>query len=202
MIEFITLSNDPEKSEELEISIRLAIGDVMPWNFTVVDGTSFDIFSGYNHGAKTTRGELLAFVHHDTVLLGNPLAMLPSLRLLESPDTGFIGLAGSRYLPASGCWWDLKKPETIGHCRGMTFHPGKFEFGIQANTWAKGGALFGRVLVLDGVLLMCHRRCFEQLNGFDAEHYKGFHFYDIDITFRAAMNAMRNYAARKVMSIS
>ncbi len=56
-------------------------------------------------------------------------------------------------------------------------------------------ALFGQVVAIDGVLMICHRRTFQALNGFDNQTFTGFHFYDIDISFRAALSGRTNWVA-------
>jgi hypothetical protein len=196
MLEFITLSNRPEHHQKLAASIPLAMGDLAPWNLTIVDASQHDMFSGYNHGARQTEGEILVFVHDDAQFLGNPLTMAGPLQTLQDPQTGFIGVAGTRLLDRDACWWGLNsKGAVTEHCLGLIYQTGHGELGIHANPYPEGTAQFGRVVVLDGVLLMCHRRTFERLNGFDEQSYKGFHFYDIDITFRAALAQLQNLVA-------
>lgn len=188
MIEFITLSRSKEVPKQLANSIAMMMLRMHPWNLTVIDGEKHDLFNGYNAGAAETKGEYLAFVHDDVQFLGNPLTMARPLQCMENPQCGFIGVAGSRILVEDGCWWAQNTSiEVLTNCRGMVAHPNDGDFGLRYNTWPPGSALFGQVLVMDGVLLMCHRRTFEALGGFDAKNYTGFHFYDVDITFRAAM---------------
>lgn len=196
MIEFICLSNRPEKLQKLSASIPMAIGDLMPWKLNVVDGNQFDIFSGYNHGARQASGELLAFVHDDVQFVGNPITTAPALNALKDPRVGFVGAAGSRMLNQSGVWWGQEMTqEVVSSSRGLVGHPSNRDFGMHFNCWPLGGAVFGPVLVLDGLLLICHRRTFDMLGGFDEQNYKGFHFYDLDITLRASQKQLINVAA-------
>jgi len=199
MISFVTLSRDAGKVRNLEASVRLALDSSIAWEIVVVDGTRHDLFTGYNAGAQRARGETLAFVHDDVMLLGNSLTVKRPLELLQDAATGFLGVAGSRAVPADGCWWR----SAIGSTRGMAAHRGENEFGTHYNIWPwvdeqgqpTRGAQFGRVAVLDGVLLMCRKATLLGLGGFDDKSYRGFHFYDVDITFRAAIAGLRNYAA-------
>lgn len=196
MLEFICLSKCPASVEKLAASIPMALGNLSPYNLTVVDGEKYDIFTGFNHGAKQTKGEFLAFVHDDVQFLGNPLTMSAPLTALSDTKVGFVGCAGTRLLSEVGCWWDgVTRPDVTNECRGMAMHASNSDFGMHINVWPHGAGQFGRVIVLDGVLLMCHRRTFELLNGFDEKTYKGFHFYDIDITLRATIAKLINLAA-------
>lgn len=196
-LEFITVSKTPQRIELLGQSIALAMGTAFTYRLTAIDGNTHDLFTGYNAGAAQTTGEILIFIHDDARLLCNALAFGRPLQLLLDAHTGFIGAAGSRLLDTTGMWWagNLSREESLKNCRGLIFHPDTNEFGIHAKNWPGGRALFGQVLVVDGVLLMCHRRVFDHLQGFDAGTYQGFHFYDVDTTFRAHQLGLKNYAA-------
>jgi hypothetical protein len=199
MIDFIVLSRDPKNTETLSQSIALTLGNLSPWNLTIVDGNQYDLFSGFNLGARQTEGDILVFVHDDVQFLGSPLTMAGPLNLLKDPKVGFIGVAGSRMLEPRTCqWWGGNTdPEIVSNCRGMVYHAvPAVDFGLVVDGWPHQYAIqFGQVLVLDGVLLMCSRRTFGQVGGFDDKNYKGFHFYDIDITFGASLANLVNLAA-------
>jgi GT2 family glycosyltransferase len=164
---------------------------------TVVDGNRYDLFAGYNAGAAQTSGDILVFIHDDVQIIGNVLSFARPIRHLTDPATGFIGGFGSKLLNERGTWWEKNQPkqQIAENCLGMVFCPSANEFSMDAAVWPGLTARFGRVLVVDGVLLMCHRRTFDRLGGFDAATYKGFHFYDVDITFRAHQLGLKNYAA-------
>jgi hypothetical protein len=195
MINFITLSSDPTRAQGLIDSIEAcAHGCGHPWAMQVADGNKFDLFTGYNRAARQTSGDYLVFVHDDVRILANREALRLPLELLEQSATGFLGVAGCRTVLAdAGGWW---RRETLADTRGMAAHPSaENEFGLHWNVWPYNFcAVFGRVAVLDGALLMCHRRTFDRLEGFSESCYQGFHFYDIDISFRAALLQLANYA--------
>ena len=191
MIDFVTLSRHASNVEALERSIAAWLnGSRHAWNLLALDGNRHDLFSGYNLGASQGKGDLLAFVHDDVEFLGNALTVDRPLALLEAISTGFIGVAGSRLLPSNACWW---QGNTQQEGRGMVIHLGAGEFGWHCNVWPAPFGLFGRIAVLDGLLLICHRSTWERLGGFDAVSYRGFHFYDIDITFRACLAGLANF---------
>ncbi len=193
MIDFITLSQNDAKVQTLTNSIVAWFeGSPHQWNLIRLDGSKYDIFSGYNAGAEQGQGEILAFVHDDVQFLGNRMTLEKPLDLLRAPQTGFIGIAGTRVLLPHACWWE-SSPDSEG--RGMVCHPATGEFGIQWDIWPRQQVgRFGRVAVLDGVFLMCKRETWNQLGGLDTASYRGFHFYDIDATFRASQLGLINYA--------
>ena len=196
-IDFITLSRKPENVKILARSIELAMGKVFSFTLTVVDGNHHDLFNGYNFGASKTTGDILVFVHDDAQFLGNPLTFGLPFELLQEPATGFIGVVGARFLGVNGTWWGdhLTREHIMSQCRGMILNTRQNEFGMHSVVWPGGSGEFGQVMVIDGVLLMCHRRTFVRIGGFDADHFGGFHFYDLDTTFRAHLAGLKNYVA-------
>jgi GT2 family glycosyltransferase len=192
LFSFITITREQEKIEALEKNLSLVLGRT-PWELLVADGTKEDIFTGYNQQAALANGDYLVFTHDDVKFLCNGEVFEKPIELMEKPFTGFVGAAGTIMMPKEGCWW--KAPQS--DCRGSVYHPSKSSsvFGMHLNCWPHMNAQFGQVLVCDGVLLMCHKRVFDKLNGFDAETFKGFHFYDVDITLRAHMMGLMNYVA-------
>jgi hypothetical protein len=199
VITFIVLSRDPERLASLERSLREGLGDRLGWCLLPVDGTRFDLFAGYNRGASLARGEVLAFVHDDVEFWGDPHSLRKPLERLADRATGFVGVVGTRLLGEDGNWSGVRsevrgmfasaRPDIFG----MHWHFGPPWLGGNADPGRAG--LFGRVVVLDGILLLCHRRAFDALGGFDDRTYRGFHFYDIDITFRATLAGLSNYAS-------
>lgn len=199
MISFITVSNNEDKVKSLKSSIITAFSGwyqfVPEDNLEIihVDGTENDIFTGYNLGASQAKGEILAFVHDDVKFLCHGGLFDAPIELMRKPFTGFVGVAGSRVMPAEGKWWSAPQQE----CRGAVYHTSKSgtPFGMHINTWPHQQAEFEQVVICDGVLLMCNKKVFSKLSGFDSDTFKGFHLYDVDITLRAHLAGLQNYVA-------
>jgi GT2 family glycosyltransferase len=200
VISVITLTRESQATEaRLGSNLTLALGqqpDGFPtghaWELIVSNGNNLDILEGYNWGASQAQYDNLLFIHDDVRILGNPSCFDRPLDLLKKPMTGVVGCAGARLLPKDATWWNAPNEE----CWGMVAHPTKQgDFGIHWNTWPHHQARFGRVAVLDGCFLMMSRRFFEKMGGFDSKNYKGYHFYDVDLSFRACLQGFVNYSA-------
>ncbi|HEY2574050.1 MAG TPA: glycosyltransferase [Verrucomicrobiaceae bacterium] len=200
MITFIVLSRNPERLSCLEKSLHEAkLGSLQEWELLPVDGTKYDLFTGYNRGARQARGEILGFVHDDIEFWGDHRSFCRPVELLAGATTGFVGVVGTRLLESHGVWW--RKREEM---RGMLASASEDIFGthwhfgppwMSSKSCLNRAGLFGQVVVLDGIFLLCHRRTFDGLGGFDENSYRGFHFYDVDITFRATLSGLSNYVA-------
>src|SRR5579885_531944 len=138
MISFITLSKDPAAADaQLRTNLREVFGPDETFEVIAVDGNDTDIFRGYDEGARRATGDLLAFVHDDIIFECNRRAFDRVLPLFDDPSTGVIGIAGSRTMPASGCWWSAH-PQFL---RGSAMHEDKlWGFNVHMNCWPSGRA--------------------------------------------------------------
>jgi GT2 family glycosyltransferase len=203
LFSFVTLSKDHDKVESLKQSIIDSIGSPSErtlkisgkdipfnWNFYQADGSALDLFQGYNIGAKAAGGDYLCFLHDDVQLRCNHRAFEKPIELMNKPFTGIVGVAGASALPNDAKWWGASQED----CRGLVYHPSpETNFRTHGNGWPWQCAQFGRAVVCDGVFLMCSRKTFEKLNGFDHLTFQGFHLYDIDISTRSHLAGLQNY---------
>jgi len=200
MIDFITGSDTAEHPDVVKLAASLRSAG-QP-NLTPVLSAEANLANKYNKGAAQTNGKYLGFVQRDTEILSNSIMFDRIEKLLDLPDTGIVGVCGAMRLNTQGTWWgDAPREQVMAGCRGAVGCPDKDApnpFGMNMLAWPGGIAAFGRVLVVDGVLLMCSRATFEKVGGYD-ESLVGPHFYDIDISLRAHVVGLKNYAAPILM---
>lgn len=102
-------------------------------------------------------------------------------KLLDRPDTGFLGVAGSCSLEPGVAWWNSP------NLSGAVIHHKK-DGSESLNAY---GAC-GRVAVLDGLFLVAPGRLFREL-GRPRAGGPSFHFYDMEWTLRAHLAGKRNW---------
>ena len=96
--------------------------------------------------------------------------------IFNDPDVGAIGIAGSPNLTKTpSSWW------AGGLINQHLCHWENSELKIYAKYFKGEKAFIKQVVALDGVWFCIKKTLFNQIR-FDEEHYKGFHFYDIDIS--------------------
>ena len=142
------------------------------------------IAKGYNQGVRQAKGKFFLFVHADVEIITPRLLMRGALQILEKPEAGVIGVAGSSLLNQTAIWWQ-EGTRTLGACMHRD------EQGCWYTVFGRGR--YGRVVVLDGVFLLVSRATFEAVGGFD-ESLPSFHFYDIDFTLRVHLSGRANLA--------
>jgi GT2 family glycosyltransferase len=115
-----------------------------------------------NQGAALAGGEVLCFLHNDTVML-DPKWLARLLAALEEPGIGLTGLYGARRVRRSGRYVG----RTIVHALHGTAN-------LRVN--------HVEVAAVDGVCLALRRAVLAAVGGFD-EGYGFFHGYDRDLSF-------------------
>lgn len=135
---------------------------------------------GYARGMARARGELIVLCHDDIGILTRRFAQ----RLREYlARFDLVGVAGTDRL--SGPKWFWQGPP---HIYSWVSQP-------HGQAWLAGllgayGPLIDGAQALDGVFLAAHRATLEQL-GFDGARFDGFHFYDLDLSWRAHRAGLR-----------
>ena len=134
----------------------------------------------YNAGAARAKGDVLIFTHSDVELLSSRAMIGSAISVLARPSIGILGIAGARVLNNNAIWWAMND-----QLSGACLHTD------DKGHWMTAFGRYGRVVVLDGVLLMMTRRTFELVGPFD-EAFPGFDYYDIDLTLRAHLAGFLN----------
>jgi GT2 family glycosyltransferase len=135
---------------------------------------------GFNRGFARARGDIIVFSHDDIEIL-SPNFATTLVSALRTHDV--IGIAGSCAFPESGLW----APRGSAHAHGQVAHRIPGESTYASYVFGIGAAVTPCIQVLDGVFFAARREVVEKLR-FDAETFDGFHFYDIDFTYRAALS--------------
>lgn len=145
---------------------------------------------GYNRGAARATGEYLIFCHDD---IDFEHADFGERTLAHLAEADLVGVAGTSRL-VSGRWQDAGAP----WLHGQIIHafPGASPLSYSvAGLHAPGQ---DRIQALDGVFMATHRAVWERLK-FDEAHFDGFHFYDIDFSYRAFQAGFRSLVGNDLL---
>lgn len=93
----------------------------------------------------------------------------------RNPEYGILGVAGSKYLPKSGMWWEVNT-----EMFGIVNHEHEGKKWTSKYSESKGNRIDDTVLV-DGLFMVVNKKNIKKpFNG----EVEGFHFYDVDFCFR------------------
>jgi len=169
---FSTRKDNPSHIEHIKKTSGIYKGlEVIQY---INDG-EFGLTELYNRALKEASNNIIVFCHDDIIFdtknWGNKL-----LKVMDkNPEYGIVGIAGSRELPTSAKWW-----QNPNHMYGQVFHQ------KDGNRWLskyspKKPLFLDNVVVVDGLFFAVNREIIKET--FD-EDVKGFHFYDVDFSFR------------------
>lgn len=136
----------------------------------------------YNKGLKESKNDIVVFLHDDIEIKTQNWGRKLLKHYKHNPDYGILGVAGSKYLPKSGKWWE--NPRSM---YGQVYHT------HEGNTWLSKysyhiGNKIDNTVIVDGVFFSINKKNLKE--NFN-ENIKGFHFYDIDFSFKNFINGVK-----------
>jgi len=131
-------------------------------------------------------GDIIVLCHDDLDILSKPEDVITYLKLARKPGVGFLGLAGSCYIPRESGWWTARN---TGDARGFVFQGNTHQM-MTPNYFGKSG----QAVVMDGCFLAITYGNLKKI-GLDQPEYleTGWDFYDIHLTYEAHMDGFSNY---------
>lgn len=172
-ISFVICSIDPARLTRLKIDLdRFFAGDA--WELIHIDDAR-SLSEGYTRGMQAARGDLIVFCHDDIGIINADFAQKLRAQLQRFD---LIGLAGTQQIVGPSWHWG-----------------GPLRTASRVATPRPAGDLIAALLgpyvesmpnaqAVDGVFMAGKRHVFERVP-FDSETFDGFHFYDIDQSYRA-----------------
>jgi len=179
LVSIIICSIDDEKrARTVDLYGRLYAG--LPHEIIVIrDARS--LAEAYNRGLARSSGDLIVLSHDDVDILSVDFAARLQYHLQRFD---VIGIMGAAQMDGPAWGWS-------GHpnLRGWITHhaPGEQQWFVDI---VDPRCVADDVVVLDGVFLAAKRLVFDAMR-FDDETFDGFHLYDIDWSYRAAMAGFR-----------
>lgn len=173
LVSFVVCSIDPARLARLRADLELHWRG-QDWELVHI-GDARSLSEGYTRGLQRARGELIVCCHDDIGLLCDDFADRLR-RHLAAHD--LVGVAGSDLL--NGPAWHWAGPPHTASWVSLPRPDGS----IVAGLLGVAAPVLRGAQALDGVFLAGRRDSFERI-GFDADTFDGFHFYDLDLSYRA-----------------
>ena len=170
-IGFSTRKVDNEFIELLKKTSGIPKCEIIP----VENNGEFSLTEVYNKILNESSNDIVILCHDDiyfdTKNWGNKILN----HFKRNKDYGILGLAGTTNMPKSAKWW-----EDFSKMKGIVNHEHEGKKWESKYSASKGNQLDDVVLV-DGLFIVINKKNIKQ--NFN-EDIKGFHFYDVDFSFR------------------
>ena len=137
---------------------------------------------GYQRGLDASRLPWVVFAHDDVELVSES-AFDALDRVLDRYDVA--GLAGSRLVNGPAVTW-AGHP----HIHGCVTYPEPSGATWEVALFSLEAGILGGMQALDGLFFAANREVAARV-GFDQATFDGFHFYDLDFTYRAHLAGFR-----------
>ena len=171
MVSIIVCSVNHQLFKKLKINIELTIG--IEYELIRFDNheKSLGICEVYNHCAERAKYPYLLFIHEDIMFHSHEWG-LRLVNTLKKDNIGLLGVAGAIFKASSPMSWVATPSE---YYRSNAF----FEKSENIKSYSVDSKV---VVVVDGMLIAIRKGIWEQFR-FNSE-LKGFHLYDIDLSYR------------------
>ena len=150
------------------------------WELILIDDAR-SLCEAYQRGVARCGGDIVIFCHDDIEILS-----ANAYELLVDALTGadLVGVAGTTLVNGPAVGWS-----GYPNCHGWVtqFAPGG---GLLPTPMSLHAPRVDNAQALDGLFFAAHRSIFKHMQ-FDARTFDGFHFYDLDFTYRAYLAGLR-----------
>jgi hypothetical protein len=174
MLSIIISSYQPHYFEQVSRSIETTIGNIPYEIIQIWNPNLMGICEAYNKGAAKAKFPMLCFVHEDVEFITKDWGQRVYNYFEENEELGALGVAGG-----------VKTQMVTGWGSGISGwdHAHLFHSEHPVNTFSDESV---EVNALDGLIIFTPQKVWNEVR-FD-ESVSGFHFYDIDYTFRVSKN--------------
>jgi glycosyltransferase involved in cell wall biosynthesis len=170
-IGFSTRKIDNSFVELLKKSCGVSNPQIIP----IENEGKYSLPEAYNMILEQATNDIVVLCHDDIYFDSKNWGSKILKHFKRSPEYGILGLAGSTQLPESAKWW-----EDFSKMKGIVNHE------HEGKKWeSKYSASLGNkiedVVLVDGLFIVLNKKNIKQTFN---EDIKGFHFYDVDFSFR------------------
>lgn len=179
-ISIIVCSQDRQLSPYLQSNIQTTIGVDFELVYIYNENNQYSIFEAYNIGVERAKGNILCFQHNDIEYLTRDWGVYVK-NLLSIPNIGACAVAGANYMRQSPSYYPIGEGFNVINLIQKTKNGDVEWYEFTRPT---------PMVVFDGLWFCIKRECFSKIQ-FDSKLYKGFHFYDIDISTQLVVNGYK-----------
>lgn len=136
----------------------------------------------YNRGLKQAKNDIVVFCHDDITIETKQWGKKLLKLFTRNPQYGILGVAGTKFMPTSGQWWE-KKNKMYG--RVAHTHEGQTWLSSYSDDLNQD---IEETVVVDGVFFAIDKTKIKKRFNEDVE---GFHFYDVTFCFENFLEGVK-----------
>lgn len=179
-LSIVIVSRDDDRFAAVDVEYRRAFAAWPHQRVRIRDAVS--MYDGYARGFAQCNGDIVVFSHDDVRIARDDFAARLADALAAADVVGVAGttlMSGPSLLGAG-------HPQLHGAISHGAADSRPCEFGVLSLC----GPRIADAQALDGVFIAARRNWIERI-GFDAARFDGFHFYDLDFSYRSHLAGAR-----------
>ena len=162
--------------------IKKTCGNKKVQVIAVENNGEYSLTQVYNKILNESENDIVVFCHDDLLFETSGWMYKLKSHFSRNPEYGIIGLAGTKYFPTSGKWWEIQST-----MYGIVNH--KSDEKQWESRYSKDiGNKLEPTIIVDGLFFAVNKK--NIVEQFD-ESVEGFHFYDIDFCFRNYLKSVK-----------
>jgi len=177
-IGFSTRKIDPSFIEMLKKTSGMSDPEVIPFE----NNGEYSLTEAYNKILDQSSNDIVILCHDDIYFEKNYWAKRVIEHFEKKENYGIIGVAGTKYYPKSGMWWEVSS-EMIG----QVYHQHEGKKWLSQYNEPFGNKVIETVIV-DGLFIAIHKKRIKKKFN---EEVDGFHFYDTTFCFENYLSGVK-----------
>jgi len=179
----ITIGYSTRKIDENYITqLEKSCGNKNVQIIPIENNGEYSLSEVYNKIIDQSENDIIVLCHDDLNFDTSGWGYKLKSHFEKNSDYGIIGLAGSKYMPKSGMWWEVQ-PTMYGIVNHE--HEGKK---WESKYSKEIGNKLEPTVIIDGLFIAIHKQRIKK--NFD-ETVKGFHFYDVTFSFQNYLEGVK-----------
>lgn len=142
----------------------------------------YSLTEAYNKILDKSSNDIVILCHDDIYFEKNYWGKRIIEHFEKKENYGILGVAGTRYYPKSGMWWEVSS-EMIG----QVYHQHNGKKWLSSYNEPFGNKIIETIIV-DGLFMSIHKK---RINKNFNEDVKGFHFYDTTFCFENYLSGVK-----------
>ena len=142
----------------------------------------FSLTEIYNQILNESKFDIVVFCHDDIYFEKDYWVKRIIEHFQKNPEYGILGVAGTKYYPSSGMWWEIQ-----GEMVGQVWHQHEGKKWLSEYNKPFGSKIIETIIV-DGVFFAVKKSNLK--HSFD-ESVKGFHFYDTTFCIKNFLDGVK-----------
>lgn len=155
------------------------------------ENNKYSIFEAYNVGVSKAKYPFCCFMHDDIIYKSNNWGYIVEDYFQHNEKLGVVAVAGCQYFRKAPSFWSIPEYNIINVIQSDKTKKKQSEYWLN-------NINDEQIVIFDG-LWFCTRTSIFNIVRFDENNFKGFHFYDLDLSLQIITSNYSIISSSKIL---